>query len=288
MSPIKRAPLLLLFLLLGLSPLAANPFLGTPEGPAPARQPSRAVPAGLIEAQMAFREEIARIFTREEGPVLLPLLGFGFLYGLLHALGPGHRKTVVFSLFLARKTFPGEPFLAGFLSALLHGFSAVGLVLAYRTVAARLFLSRVDRASVYLEGSTYLLLAALALVLFIIEFRGGSHGKESTGKETGLYSTVAAASLFPCPAALMILTFSLTMDRLFLGILAVAALSSGMGLIVSAAGVAARLGREALFHRLKEKERAIGRIGRVLELGGYGFLLLFSLWMALPFLDNFI
>jgi len=290
-----RIPLftVLLFVFLTLS-LTANPFLGDREGPVPARQPGGNLPDRLIETQLEFRRAIGELFTRlsaeEEDNVGLTasLAGFAFLYGLIHVLGPGHRKTVVFSLFLVRKTGWGEPVLAGFLSALLHGFSAVGLVLAFKSLSARLFLNRVNEGALYLEGFTYLLLALFALILFLHELL---HLKSAAGDdpgEAGLYSTVAAASLFPCPAALMILTFSLTIERLSLGIIAVAALSVGMGVVVSASGLLARLGREALFHLIKEKGERLRLAGSLLELTAYLFLVLFSLWMALPFLDNFL
>ncbi|MBN2628354.1 MAG: hypothetical protein JXA95_16940 [Spirochaetales bacterium] len=283
----------LFFLLLNLS-LTANPFLGDGEGPTSARQSGGNLPDRLIETQLEFRRAIGDLFSRlsneEEsyGGLVVSLAGFAFLYGLIHALGPGHRKTVVFSLFLARKTGWGEPVLAGFLSALLHGFSAVGLVLAFKSLSARLFLNRVNEGALYLEGFTYLLLALFALILFLHELL---HLKSAAGEEpgeAGLYSTVAAASLFPCPAALMILTFSLTIERLSLGIIAVAALSVGMGVVVSASGLLARLGREALFHLIKEKGKRIRLMGSLLELSAYLFLILFSLWMALPFLGNFL
>jgi len=78
---------------------------------------------------MRFREAMADLFSdlkEEKSPaVLAGLPGAGFLYGILHALDPGHRKTVMFSLFAARKARWYEPLAAGFLSALLHGMSAV-------------------------------------------------------------------------------------------------------------------------------------------------------------------
>jgi nickel/cobalt exporter len=284
----------LLITCIGLS-LSANPFLGAPQGPTPVRPPSRSIPKKIVDAQLQFKEKMGHLFSKltdneetSQGiPVLISLLGIGFLYGVLHALGPGHRKTVIFSLFLARKTFPMEPLMAGFLSSFLHGFSAVGIIFIYRTLTARIFLEKVDSASIYLEGITYLLLALLALILLILEIANHGKNKEKEGNEPGLYSTIAAASLFPCPIAIMILVFSLTIDYFFIGILIVIALSLGMGVVISAAGFFARLSRVALFSKFITNQERIKTVGKVLEMGSYLFLILFSLWMALPFMENF-
>jgi ABC-type nickel/cobalt efflux system permease component RcnA len=53
-----------------------------------------------------------------------------FLYGILHAPGPGYRKTVIFSLYLARKAPAWEPAGTGSLLAVLYAGTAIVLLIA--------------------------------------------------------------------------------------------------------------------------------------------------------------
>ena len=284
----SKAGLILFLLLLATAALSANPFIKPQDEirPDPVRPPAFSASAGLIDAQLRFRESIADYFSawKEEkrAKALLSLAAAGFIYGVLHALGPGHRKTVMFSLFIARKAGPHEPFLAGFLSALLHGLSAAFIILIFRALSNRLLIDRVNLTTIYLEGFTYLLLALLAGLLMIIELSG--HSRTDRKKNRSLYGTIALTSIFPCPAAIMILIFSLSLDLFSLGILTVSALSLGMGITISLIGYLAWGGRESLFRRFQGKEKTIAVISHILEGISYSFLILFSLWMALPFL----
>ncbi|MDC7224630.1 MAG: hypothetical protein PQJ60_12875 [Spirochaetales bacterium] len=271
--------------------LWANPFVKPREEkvPDPVRPPSFSASSRLIDAQLRFRESMGNFFDRwkedQSAGALLSLAAAGFLYGVLHALGPGHRKMVMFSLFMARKARFHEPLLAGLLSAFLHGMSAAGIIFIFRSLSNRLLVERVNITTLYLEGFTYLLLVLMAVVLLVLDIRSHSHGHgEGEGKNRSLYGTIAVTSLFPCPAAVMILIFSLTLDLFVLGLVAVAALSLGMGLTISLVGYIAWSGRTSLMNRLAGREKLIGRISHILEGAGYTFLILFSLWMSLPFL----
>ncbi|MDC7220064.1 MAG: hypothetical protein PQJ59_08995 [Spirochaetales bacterium] len=282
--------LLLLFMLIFFSlKLTANPFIKPQDQnqPAPVRPPSYSAPSSIIEGQYRFREAIAAHLSdwkENRGPrSFFSLALAGFIYGILHALGPGHRKTVIFSLFITREARFYEPIAGGFLSALLHGLSAAVVILSFRSLSNRLFLDKVNVTSLYLEGITYLLLALLAIGLLLYELLH-HHNNNENKTNRSLYGTIALTSAFPCPAAVMILVFSLSMDLLPLGIITVGALSLGMGITISAIGFLAWSGRTGLMGRLKNKEKLLFRISHLFEAAGYLFLILFSLWMALPFL----
>ena len=45
---------------------------------------------------------------KQASSVLRVILGVSFLFGIVHALGPGHRKTVVFSLYVSRSALGGN------------------------------------------------------------------------------------------------------------------------------------------------------------------------------------
>ncbi|MFP4483569.1 MAG: hypothetical protein ACLFO1_04680 [Spirochaetaceae bacterium] len=100
---------------------------------------------------------------RSEGrSATLPLvLGVGFLYGLVHSLLPGHRKTLLFSYFLAEDAEPLHGVIAGALLAALQGVVAVVVVLAVSGAAESSFVSDVANAG----RTVHLVSAALILAL---------------------------------------------------------------------------------------------------------------------------
>lgn len=287
-------------MLLALCAAAANPFLGSGQGAAaPAiRAPSSSGPASLVALQIAFRDKAADFLSAFKADPRLStvaaVLLVAFLYGILHAAGPGHRKTVVFSLFISRKAAPWEPLAAGFLSAAVHAASGIAVVLALGLVRGMIApLADTQSAGAYLETGTFIALIALAAALAagkiaaLVRSRGGcSHGNGAANRKLGLYGIVVVTSIVPCPGAVIMLLFALYLDLAVLGIAGVFAMSFGMGLVISVAGYLAYFGRAGLFARMKGKESLVGTVSDFMELGSYLIVLGFSLFMVWPFLSS--
>jgi ABC-type nickel/cobalt efflux system permease component RcnA len=295
-----RAPALaaaLFFACLALAPLVANPFMGAGVAPAAdgkqstAVSPVRTAPADrrIVSKQASLREALGNYFyewkTSGSQSIFWGIIGAAFLYGMLHALGPGHRKTVIFSLYLARGAPAWEPAGTGLLLSLLHGGAAVVLLLILRGVTGAIS-GKADNIANWMEGSAYLLLIAVALWLVvhaIVELARGSGHRSPDAMSLG---TILITGIYPCPGAILVLVLSLSLDITGIGILAVFAMSIGMSIPVVAAGYLAWAGRTGLFHALKKNETVIGRISAGAELFGYSFLLAFSVYMAMPFIAS--
>ncbi|MBU0934537.1 MAG: hypothetical protein KKC64_02860 [Spirochaetes bacterium] len=272
-----------------LSSVSANPIFGAPEKAVPAAPTVQ--PGAWTGLQVDFRERMAQAFEAflaepGSGPLLL-ILGMAFVYGLFHAAGPGHRKTIIFSLFLARQTKAWEPLLAGFLSAVVHS-AAGGLILLLLSLLRGALASRMatETLVLWLDGFTLLILVAVALWLILRTLRrlvrNESHEHATHGRT--IYSILALSSLVPCPGTIMVLMFAFYMNQPIVGILAVASMSVAMGLVISAAAYLAWFGRSGLFMRLKAREKTMERISAFFELGSYSLILFFSLFTAWPFL----
>lgn len=293
----SKGRILFLFFLIviSISLFSNNPFLGGEEGKAiPAVRPPTSG-GFMVEKQLEFREimgnKMTEIKNGGEGSILWGILGLAFIYGMLHAAGPGHRKTVIFSIFLSRKAKWYEPFLAAFLSAAVHGGTAFLLVLIFQFIFNRILSVQVNRVSSYLEGISYILLMAVCLWFIIretLEIIGFRKTRKENTSHKGLYTTLIAASFFPCPGVIMIMTFSAALGVLSIGVLSIITLSAGMGITISFAAYLAYFGREGVFSFLKMKEKTIARVSTTLELGSFIFLFFFSLWMAYPFLSGLI
>ena len=274
--------------------LPSNPFLsdsGSAEEKkevSPSRSGASETSRALTDIQFSFREKAASylqaIRTDPGLKLYLSLGAAAFLYGLFHGAGPGHRKTIIFTLFLGKKARFWEPLAAGFLSAGVHAGVSLVLILILNFVIREISLmNTTNTAGIWLEGGTYILLVVLSLVLFIIRIFRGEHSHHSGKTGRSIYPMIFVASLIPCPGAIMLLLFAVSLGLLGPGILGLVFMSAGMGVVISAAGYLAYAGREGLFSRLKNNEAVFARISTILEAGAYLFIALFSLYMAWPF-----
>lgn len=273
-------------------PLAANPFTGggTYANGEAVRQASpvrtAAADQNLVAKQANLRDTLGNYFYewKESGSRSLfwGIIGIAFLYGIIHALGPGHRKTVIFSLYLARKAPAWEPAGIGATLALLHAGAAVVILLVLRGVSGSIS-GKADSIAVYMEGFAYVLLIAVALYLVAYAIRNLARGTD--GKKTNAMSlgTILLTGVYPCPGAILVLVLSLTLDITGIGIIAVFAMSLGMSVPIIAAGYLAWFGRTGLFLALKNNEARLARISAGIELVGYSILLVFAAYMAQPF-----
>lgn len=296
----QRTGLFAAFLILCIScplPLVANPFMGAgiDENGETIRQASpvrtSAAEQSLVLKQAGLRDSLGNYFYswKKSGSlsVFWGIIGIAFLYGILHAIGPGHRKTVIFSLYLARKAPAWEPAGTGLLLALLHAGAAVVLLLILRGVSGAIS-GKADNITIYMEGVAYVLLIAVALYLVGHAIRDLVRGANRKKNDSMSIGTILLTGIYPCPGAILVLVLSLTLGITGVGILAVFAMSLGMSIPIIAAGYLAWFGRTGLFLALKNNEAQIGRISVGVELFSYSFLLLFAVYMAEPFILSVI
>jgi nickel/cobalt transporter (NicO) family protein len=294
---LNKISLFILFILilqfLGSFALFADPFTGgSGVRPQASRPSSVLLPDGFNKFQLEIREKSADFLddfrSNPSAVSVILFLMVVFFYGILHGAGPGHRKTVVFTLFLSRSARKWEPLAAGFLSAGLHAGTSLLLFvffnLIWRSVSS---FSDSENISFYLEGWTFIILAAfaLALVFFKIFSMLTGPGHNYSGKDgKSLYYLLIISSLFPCPGATMLLILALSQNMIAMGVFGVLAMSLGMGIIISLAGYLGMAGRERVFQWFKNREHLVGRINIFFELLSYSFVAVFSLWMGSPFI----
>ncbi|QJB56218.1 DUF1007 family protein [Pseudodesulfovibrio sp. zrk46] len=188
------------------------------------------------------------------GSALWMFLGLSFLYGVVHAVGPGHGKSVVCSYFLSN---PGSLFTGAVMGnaiTFVHmGSAAVAVGIAYLVFSSGM--GGFAEASRALQPASYALLALMGLFLFGKTIRdlikGGlipaacEHG-ESLEEDQNMRRVLTVSfvtGLVPCPGAAVILAFAIGQDIFWAGMLALFAMAVGMGVTTTLfawAAVAAR------------------------------------------------
>lgn len=258
----------------------------------------RGVLARVNTAQRHLNQALSRELRRlRGGEITSAALGVGwiaFLYGVLHAVGPGHGKLVVSSLFLARdarlRTAVGISWLVSFLQTL----SAIAIVSVVALILGQGGFT-VLRDSRRIELVCYGLIALIGLGMLAGALREAwVHRRETraapvapaAGSAVVSAGLVLATGLTPCASAIIILLFAYGQELYLVGVAACLVMAVGMGLTVSLVGlaaVAARRGTVRVFgpsaaaaHWTKT---ALGVAGAA-AITGLGTLLFLSAWAS--------
>lgn len=225
--------------------------------------------------------------SKNQLSTLFLVLAGSLLYGMLHALGPGHRKTVLFSYFMAENAPLWKGMAAGALMALLHGGAAVAIILPIYYLLKGSLLVTFNSVSRSIEIGTFLFIAIFGLVMLSIEIIGllrHRHAEKSDRKAPGherrMLLLIIGSGLVPCPGAAMVLLFALSMQMVGLGLMAVAAMSVGMAITLSLVALITLGARKSIERAGARHERALDFIHHGLELGAYLLITVFGLVMA--------
>ena len=336
MRGLLLASLLLVAGLIGPTAVLADPFtggggtplsdkpIGQPDAPAaPAATPGDvAVPLPgtgffnnalqkLAHQQMLLNERISHQFksVRDTGSstAFFTILALAFFYGVLHAAGPGHGKSIVAAYFVANEARWTSGVVMGGVISLLQGLTAI-IVVFLLSLVLKTSQMAIENNGAMVEFISYGLVVLIGLVLFYRAVTGKGHNHHhgpvsfghdhhdhdhhACGHDHGHHDhdhhhdhahdhhhqapaggsfrriLTLAAGVAPCASAIIIMLFALANGAMLVGTIAVLSLSLGMGLTVSAIGVLSILAR-GLMKRFAGGETATGeRIERALAIGG--------------------
>jgi nickel/cobalt transporter (NicO) family protein len=248
----------------------------------------------ILAVQNRIQEKMGNLLYnlkngKEPPGIILTILFAAFLYGMLHALGPGHRKTVVFSLYIVRKAPWWEPAMTAFILAMLHGISAIVYMSLISGIAGSIAQSA-DKATILAEGYSFAAIILATLILmgketaeFCRKKPEKNNGKPESSHVARLLPFLITG-VYPCPGAILILAFCYSIGIRGLGNICILSMSLGMVIPVMAVAYLAWSGREGLFNMLRRKEGTAENLSFGIEMGGYVLMLVCSLYIAWPFL----
>ncbi len=237
----------------------APPLLASP-GPrmaARALAPARLAPNLQATPRSAFTELMT---TRPPGiGVALLALVVAAGLGAVHALEPGHGKTVVAAYLVGSRGTAWHALVLGLVVTASHtaGVYLLGAVTLY---ASRYIVP--ERLYPWLGVASGLTVAGLGIVLFLRRYRGASrrhshdhahddhhhhahhhahgHQHHHPGADVSLKELVAlgvTGGIVPCPAALVVLLSALALGRLGFGLVLIVAFSVGLAAVLIVIGL---------------------------------------------------
>jgi nickel/cobalt transporter (NicO) family protein len=277
---------MVVLLVLGCSHLveAQSPFRSGPAQPATPPQKGFFAPVleQSVRIQLKLRNEISSLVRqiREDRRLWLGVLlfAFSFLYGLLHALGPGHGKTILMSYMLAEE----QPTVlkgitVGTIVAFGEAFSAILVVygIYYLSLGRIGPLFDLTTERIQMLGYSIILMTGIGLLIFRLKkhlprwWRPVSE-RSSVKPVSGRSNFWVAISLgmIPCPGVMLLLVFMLTLQMPLLGLVLALTMALGMAITISMSAVIVAVSKTGLTTAIARHPNRLKTIEAALELGG--------------------
>lgn len=200
------------------------------------------------------------------------VVGVCALYGVVHAIGPGHGKMLIGGAALTSRRTALRMAGLGFAASLAQGFMAILIVYGGLGLFSFATRSVIGLSEGWLTAASYLAIAAIGawilwrgarLALKLAQptpaHHATSHGGCASGCRhaptvqeaeqadtwTNALALIASIGVRPCSGALIVLALSWRFDTIAVGAASVVAMAIGTGLVVAAVALAAVRLREA-------------------------------------------
>ena len=237
----------------------------------------------------------------------LTVIFASFIYGVLHAAGPGHGKLVVASYFTAREAPLRTGILMGSIIALTQAVVAILMVAILAMALGGSQLEIMDRTNL-LEVASYGLILCIGLYMtygaltgkatcghdhgsddhgdgheYHHDHHGHSHGPDPAAKETWLARTAErwlgpqgeviaigmVSGVRPCTGSILVLLFAAANGVFLLGIIASFMMAAGVAITISALGIGAIVLRRFISGDDAEKTTPVRAfLGKTLSVAG--------------------
>ncbi len=233
----------------------------------------------LVEWQYELNRFIAtNIKTLNDDQSLstsLLVLGIAFVYGLVHAAGPGHGKALVALYFTANRSSYKKAFKMGYLISIIHAISALIFTFGIYFILKTMFRRNFNEFSAVAMQISAVMIIVVGVYLVYEGYKSRKHREKKLKKSSKSEVAVAfSAGVVPCPGVMTIVLFCIALGQFTLGVLAAVAMSIGMGLTISLAGIFSIALNKKAGGFLEEKSYILEMIGGLLVLFLGLFLLL--------------
>ncbi|MBL0717015.1 MAG: hypothetical protein JJV89_03095 [Desulfosarcina sp.] len=254
---------------------ASNPFTAKPEKQNAVHilAPKNKFFVKIITWQYQLKEKITLLLKQaKSGDSIRPLFFLvltAFIYGVIHAAGPGHGKAIALSYILSQRPSYFNGLLFGNCIALFHGISGIIFVLFIRIILKTRIINNLEHVTRITQITSYSIIACFGLVIFIHSLykliknnsKNPKNQVDSDTKQTRQHLNPLLSAFvvgcIPCPGVVMVMLFALSLDLIGLGIIIGITISMGMAFTLSLVVLIAISGKAASFNILRENRKAI-------------------------------
>ncbi len=209
----------------------------------------------------------------ENGQVLLAMLPIGVLFGMAHALTPGHSKAVLASYVVGSGLKPLRATLVSVALSATHIASAILLATITNSLITRTLVGA-GRAPA-LEYVSRFSLAAIGFWLIYRALRQNPHF-HGEGIAVGFI-----AGLVPCPLTLFVMVFAISQGVPEAGLAFSVSMFIGVSAVLVSVALIAAFAREQIIRFMQMRDQQIYLGVRSVELVSGILLLTLSLWEVL-------
>lgn len=233
---------------------------------------SRSLYTVIAEEQKVLREKLtAAISAMKSGDwdAIWKFLAICLVYGMLHALGPGHGKSIVVGYFIARRGRWRQGVALGAGITVTHTMSAVVLLLILYAIFKATVFTAFETGRIGIERASYALIMLTGVLLVVLAIRDVIKSRKGCGCAAGIDAAEGAAQdgacaesglgralppvarwreiigvaavtgIVPCPAVALIVLFCLLNSMVALSLLGALVICVGMTITNVAFGIAA-------------------------------------------------
>ena len=172
--------------------------------------------------------------------LLFSVLGIAFIYGIFHAIGPGHGKSIISGWVIAQQLSLGTILLVAVSAAALHALTAALIVGGTYILLGKFAAVSTQQLTVYLQIAGAILVIVVGLSLLIRLVYSSLNKKRFVLKQPlskqskNPFAVALSIGVVPCPITSVILIFCLTLGLIWQGVLLVISFAAGMGLSLAA------------------------------------------------------
>ncbi len=243
-----------------VAPEVAAESAVVPEKPV---EKSRSLYTVIAEEQKVLREKLtATISAMKNGDwnAIWKFLAICLVYGMLHALGPGHGKSIVVGYFIARRGRWRQGVALGAGITVTHTMSAVLLLLILYAIFKATVFSAFETGRIGIERASYALIMLTGVLLVVLAIRDVFKSHKGCGccawmesaegavaesklppiaRWREILGVAAVTGIVPCPAVALIVLFCLLNSMVALSLLGALVICIGMTITNVAFGIAA-------------------------------------------------
>ena len=205
----------------------------------------------------------------------LLVIAIAFLYGVVHAAGPGHGKALVSFYFINDKQQSYKnAFKIGYMISAIHATSALIITFGIYFIVQKMFRQNFNDVTTLAMTISSILIITVGFYLLYSAIKDRKDKEKAfTNKANKSQLAIAfSAGIIPCPGVMTIVLFCIMLKHFVLGIIAAIAMSIGMGLTISLAGILTVLFRKKATNMIESK-------GFYFEIFGASLIIILGLFL---------